>query len=471
MKQRGAEWLFGITLVAGDVVMMGLAFYLAYRLRLLTEHQNIPRFREYLGMLAAHLLTLLAVFAFHRLYYRQRALGHLEEATRVFSATSVGFILSLGLNALLFKDLDYSRLMMVYGWTLTVILLILWRLVYARWRWSLQARGFGKERVLIVGTGEAGRMIFNKIAQSPGLGYEVVGFVEANGTGAPQESNGLRSTVLGAPVLGHPPDLPRLIEEHQVDEVIIGLPEATHQEILHIISHCERERVGIKVFPDVFQIMASEVSIGDLGGLPLLTVRDVALRGWRATVKRAMDVVGATIALMFLSPLMILTALLIKLESPGPVFYVQERMGLDAKPFPMLKFRSMRQDAEAHGPGWTVADDPRRTRLGAFLRRISMDELPQLINVLWGDMSLVGPRPERPVYVEQFRRSIPRYMDRHREKAGITGWAQVNGLRGDTSISERLKYDLWYIENWSLMLDLRILLRTIFRIFTDRSAY
>ncbi|MBC7223011.1 MAG: sugar transferase, partial [Anaerolineae bacterium] len=356
MKRRRAEWLFGLTLVVGDVVMMSLAFYLAYRLRLLTEHQNIPRFREYLGMVAVHLLTLLTVLAFHRLYYRQRALGHLEEAARVFSATSVGFILSLGINAFLFKDLDYSRLMMVYNWGLTVVLLVLWRLVYARWRWALQARGVGRERVLIVGTGEAGRMIFNKIAQSPGLGYDIVGFVEANGSGAPA-GNGLRGTVLGAPVLGRPPDLPRLIEEHQVDEVIIGLPEATHREILNIISHCERERVGIKVFPDVFQIMASEVSIGDLGGLPLLTVRDVALRGWRATVKRVMDVVGAATALVLLSPLMLLTALLIKLESPGPVFYVQERMGLDAKPFPMLKFRSMRQDAEATGPGWTVAND------------------------------------------------------------------------------------------------------------------
>ena len=184
-----------------------------------------------------------------------------------------------------------------------------------------------------------------------------------------------------------------------------------------------------------------------------------------------MDVVGAAVTLVLLSPLMMLTALLIKLESPGPVFYVQERMGLDARPFPLLKFRSMRQDAESTGPGWTVENDPRRTRLGALIRRISIDELPQLINVLWGDMSLVGPRPERPVYVEHFRRSIPRYMDRHREKAGITGWAQVNGLRGDTSISERLKYDLWYIENWSLVLDLRILLRTIFHIGSDRSAY
>ncbi|NLE77070.1 MAG: undecaprenyl-phosphate glucose phosphotransferase [Chloroflexi bacterium] len=469
MNQRRAEWLFGLVLVLGDVLVIVMAFYLGYRLRLLTEHPNIDRFLSYLGMVAVQTATLVLVMAFHRLYFRQRGSGHFEELTRIFSAVSIGFIVGLGTISLLFTDLDYSRLMMVYSWGLTVLLLALWRLIYTRFRWALQARGVGKQRVVIVGTAEPARMIFHKIAQSPGLGYEVVGFVDANGAGAPH--NGPRNAILGAPVLGRPADLPKIIEEHQVEEVIIGLPEATHREILSIIANCEREKVGIKVFPDVFQIMASEVSIGDLGGLPLLTVRDVALRGWRVQAKRAMDVVGAAVALVIFSPLMMLTALLIKLESPGPVFYVQERMGLDARSFPMLKFRSMRQDAESFGPGWTVEGDPRRTRLGTLIRRISVDELPQFVNVLWGDMSLVGPRPERPVYVEQFRRSIPRYMERHREKAGLTGWAQVNGLRGDTSIAERLKYDLWYVENWSLLLDLRIILRTMFRMFADPSAY
>ncbi len=249
------------------------------------------------------------------------------------------------------------------------------------------------------------------------------------------------------------------------------MPEASHQEILTVISRCEREKVSIKVFPDVFQIMASEVSIGDLGGLPLLTVRDIALRGWKLTLKRAVDLIGSAVGLVVLSPLLMLVAFLIKLDSPGPVFYAQERMGLDAKSFWTLKFRSMLKDAEAEtGPVWATKDDPRRTKIGAFIRRFSIDELPQLINVLLGEMSLVGPRPERPVFVEQFRQSIPRYMDRHREKAGITGWAQVNGLRGDTSIAERTKYDLWYTENWSLLLDFKIILRTLIRVFTEYNA-
>jgi exopolysaccharide biosynthesis polyprenyl glycosylphosphotransferase len=219
--------------------------------------------------------------------------------------------------------------------------------------------------------------------------------------------------------------------------------------------------------------MASEVNIGDLGGLPLLTIRDVALQGWKLALKRGMDIVVSGFVLVILSPFLLLMTIMVKLDSPGSVFFVQERMGLDARPFRMIKFRSMRIDAELGGPGWTTPNDPRRTKLGTLMRRFNIDELPQFINVLIGDMSLVGPRPERPVYVEQFRQSIPRYMDRHREKAGITGWAQVNGLRGDTSIIERTKYDLWYIENWSLTLDIRILIRTAFQwlLGLNRNAY
>jgi Undecaprenyl-phosphate glucose phosphotransferase len=305
-------------------------------------------------------------------------------------------------------------------------------------------------------------MILQKIRYLPGLGYEVMGFVD----------DGDQEAVMGIPVLGRIADLPTLIDEHSIDEVIIALPESSHEEILTIISLCERGKVTIKVYPDVFQIMAAQVTIGDLGGLPLLTVRDIALRGWRLTLKRAVDLIGSAIGLVLLSPLMMLVAVLIKLGSPGPVFYTQVRMGLDARPFWVIKFRSMRTDAEAEtGPIWATKDDPRRTRLGAFIRRFSIDEWPQFINVLLGEMSLVGPRPERPVFVEQFKRSIPRYMDRHREKAGLTGWAQVNGLRGDTSIAERTKYDLWYIENWSLLLDFKIILKTIFNTFTSKNAY
>jgi Undecaprenyl-phosphate glucose phosphotransferase len=319
------------------------------------------------------------------------------------------------------------------------------------------------QNTLIVGGGDIGRMILQSIRQSSKLGYRPIGFVD--------DTVG-RHEIAGLPVLGPISGLSMVIREHNIDQVIIGLPEASHDQLLNIISQCDSQHVTVRVFPDLFQIMASPVTIDDLNGVPLLTIRDVALRGWRLALKRGMDLLISAAGLVFISPLMMLIAFLIKLDSPGPVFYAQERVGLDAKPFPVIKFRSMRVDAEEKtGPVWATKDDPRRTRLGTFLRKYSLDELPNLFNVLLGHMSLVGPRPERPVFVEQFKQTVPHYMDRHKEKAGMTGWAQINGLRGDTSIVERTKYDLWYIENWSLLLDIKILVLQLFRWFRDENAY
>lgn len=467
--KRKADLIFGLLLAISDLVMVAGAFCLAYWLRATISPPpvSLPPFAEYVSMLAVQVATIIVVYFFSRLYDLKRNLPHLDEVYRIFAATSIGTVMALVLSSFLFKasalELGYPHLMIVYAWLLTVVLVSVGRMAVLWLRGRLRQRPDLADRLLIVGTGDVGRMILQKAYQVPRLGYHVVGMV--NGESSPG------TQIMGVPVLGSVDDLARLIDEHKVDEVIIGLPELTHQEALTIISRCERGRVAIKIFPDLFQIIASELSIDDLGGLPLLSVRDVALRGWKLTLKRAVDVVGSAMALVVLSPFLMLVAVLIKLESPGPVFYAQERMGLDARPFWCLKFRSMARDAEKNGPGWTSSNDPRRTRLGAILRRLSVDELPQFINVLLGDMSLVGPRPERPIYVDQFRRSIPRYMDRHREKAGMTGWAQVNGLRGDTSIAERTKYDLWYIENWSLWLDFKIIIRTAFSIFGDRHAY
>jgi exopolysaccharide biosynthesis polyprenyl glycosylphosphotransferase len=473
MKSDKTQAVFSTLLVISDALMAMTAFVLAYYIRRDIPWPNPPRdlapLRSYVGMLLIQAASIVIVFFFYRLYHQRRAVSRVDELYAVFGAVSIGAMMSVAITALTFKnsvlDLDFSRAMIIYAWLLTIALVTLGRLIH---NWVLgraRAAGWGRDRVLIVGTGEVAQMILQKIQWSPWLAYEIVGLVAKNGGNHPPEN------VLGEQVLGFTEDLPRLIDEHGVNEVIIALPEASHQETLNIIALCDRSTISVKVFPDVFQFIAGQVGIDDLGGLPLLSVRDVALRGWKLTVKRGVDVLGSMAAMVLLSPLMLLVAILIKLESPGPVFYVQERMGLDARPFSMLKFRSMRQDAEQNGPGWTRPNDPRRTRLGALMRRLNIDELPQFINVLIGDMSLVGPRAERPVYVDQFRKSIPRYMDRHREKAGITGWAQVNGLRGDTSITERTKYDLWYIENWSLLLDLKIMIRTVMQFFSDRNAY
>jgi Undecaprenyl-phosphate glucose phosphotransferase len=463
MRRRTPLFFTG-SLVIVDAFMAGLAFFLGYQLRLRSDYQNILPFSAYWSMAIVHVAAILIVFFFYRLYHRQRSLSYIDQFYSIFGAASVGIIIAIAFISFFFKNqLDYPRLMMVYVWILTILLTSLGRALQSRLQLTLQAWGWGEQRVLIIGVGDVGRIVMQKIRRSPELGYRVVGFVD--------DKTEVKA-VHNSPVLGTTDNLSELIDTEDIKEVIIAMPDASHHEILKIVSKCDQGKVSIKVFPDVFQIMASEVSIGDLGGLPLLSVRDTAMHGWRLTVKRGVDIAGGALGLVLLSPIMMLLAILIKLESAGPVFFTQERMGLDGKQFMMLKFRSMRTDAEVEtGPVWATTDDNRRTRLGATIRRLSIDEFPQLVNVLVGDMSLVGPRPERPVFVEQFKRSIPRYMDRHREKAGITGWAQINGLRGDTSIIERTKYDLWYIENWSLALDFRIMVRTLIQIFNDRNAY
>jgi exopolysaccharide biosynthesis polyprenyl glycosylphosphotransferase len=356
--------------------------------------------------------------------------------------------------------------MFFYVLVFSVLLVVMGREVYRAVRHILRRHGVDRENLLIVGVGKIARDITRKIQSSPQLGFNIVGIVSAR---AKQKGN-----VLGVPIIGDDyHQIPYLLDAYSVEQVIIALPDAQRSELVDLISMCRRGRVDIKIYPDMFAYVARDMSVDELGGVPLLTVRDIALRGWKLSLKRGLDAVGSVLGLVFLSPFMLLTAILVRMESPGSVFYTQERMGLDGRPFQMIKFRSMRADAETNGPGWTVQDDPRVTRLGRFLRRTSWDEIPQLINVLLGDMSLVGPRPERPMYVQQFRERIPRYMERHREKAGMTGWAQANGLRGDTSIEERTSYDLWYVENWSLWLDIKIIIRTILNIVLrrDENAY
>ena len=463
--QRSSNWILKLATVVMDAAMIAAAFYAAYTLRRITAYPrplNPRPFSFYGGMMLIHVSTILVTFFFYRLYHVKRGLSTIDKAYTIMAAVSFGTVASVAVTSFVYKnELDYPRAMVIYAWLLAIIFVIFGRVFTDYLQTHFRIRH--PTRVLVVGAGDVGRMILQKITQSPGLGYEPVGFVD--------DTPG-RTDAAGLPVLGPTTHLAYLIREHNIQEAIIGLPEASHEHILDLISQCEREKAVVRVFPDVFQIIASDIGIDDLNGLPLLTIRDVALRGWRLALKRSMDVLVSAAVMVFISPLMLLIALLVKLDSPGPVFYAQERMGLDAKPFQVLKFRSMRAEAEKEtGPVWTRQDDPRKTRFGAFIRKHSLDELPQFINVLLGDMSLVGPRPERPVFVEQFRQIVPRYMERHKEKAGITGWAQVNGLRGDTSIVERTKYDLWYIENWSLLLDIKILIRTFFGIFKDKNAY
>lgn len=464
MHRRSNFWLNLLVLLT-DLGMAAMAYYLAYELRMrvpIPTPLNLGPFSVYTGQLVTHVLSVGVTFFFFRLYHSSPGGSRIDLFYRILSAVSTATLLATALSFLTLRtDQGLTRGLIIYHWALSAVLITIGRALTGRLAGYVRRRN--PERLLLVGTGEVARMILQKTLQSR-LGYRLVGFVGPSD--GPQD-------VAGLPVLGTASDLARLIREYHVDEVIIALADASHEDLMELVAICEAEHAMVRIFPDLFQIMAAEVAISDLDGLPMLTVRDVALRGWKRAVKRGMDLIVSGVGLVLLSPFLMLIAGLVRLGSKGPVFYAQERVGLDGKPFPMLKFRSMRVDAEADsGPVWASEDDPRKTRLGGLLRRTSIDELPQLINVFLGDMSLVGPRPERPVFVEQFRQVVPRYMERHAEKAGMTGWAQVNGLRGDTSIVERTKYDLYYVENWSFFFDLKIILRTIVNILRgDRNAY
>ncbi len=468
--RRNYQTLITFSLLLADLISIVFAFYLAFRLRILIplpEKASNLNFVDFLPLIALQIVAIQSAFFFGRMYHRRRSRVGSDEISSIVSSTSIGMLISIAVASLTLKSssgaFDYSRGMVIYAWVLTVLFVIIMRWLQSRLQRTLQARGYGRTRVVVIGNDEPATAVVQRIMQSPRLGYDIIGHI-------PFDEN--LTALTNVRNLGDLDALGSIVAHEEIDEVIIATPQASDDDMLRIISRCDRSTISIKVYPDVFQIMAGQMTISELGGLPLLNVRDVALRGWKVSLKRAMDVMISAFLLVIGSPLLLLVAILVKLDSRGPAFFAQERMGLDGKRFSMIKFRSMRVDAEAQST-WTVKDDPRRTRLGTFLRRFNIDELPQLINVLVGDMSIVGPRPEQPRYVDEFRKRIPRYMERHREKSGITGWAQVNGMRGDTSIEERTKYDLWYIENWSVWLDIQIILRTIINTILgrDENAY
>jgi Undecaprenyl-phosphate glucose phosphotransferase len=508
-RDRLLRPLYVAALLANDVGATAVAFGTAYWLLVSTNERAAatqPPLVAYTGSLAVLMGALVLTFALLRLYIPRRDTSHLDLLGAVAQAVTIANVVALAVEGFATRSVDVPRFVLVGCLVGSIVLIWLGRALLHTGLALLRRHGWDEARVLIVGAGDQGRLLHEKILAAPELGYRVVGYLDEPGSGGPPpppnpggspnvayslsrigtegeplppsggELRDPPDTALDgplAPILGPPGDLARIVREYGIGEVLVALPSLSHQQIVALAGSCARERVNVKVFPDVFQIMANEVTTSELSGLPLVRIRDVALRGWNRALKRATDLTLSAVLLVLLAPLLLVLALVVKATSPGgPAFYGQERLGLDGRPFQLLKFRSMRVDAEAGtGPVMARPDDDRTTTLGKLMRRLSIDELPQLVNVLLGEMSLVGPRPERPHFVQQFAHAIPRYADRHQEKAGMTGWAQVNGLRGQTSIEERTRYDLFYVEHWSLLFDLKIMLKTLAAIVRDRNAY
>jgi Undecaprenyl-phosphate glucose phosphotransferase len=467
MLKRHSQLIEGAMFLADLAITAGawcLAFWLRFNTGWIPAEKGIPDFDRYLQVLPAVLLLAALSYRYCRFYSARRSDSLLVEWFDIARAQVMLFLLLTGAT-FLYRDYEFSRFVFAFFLALNLCALSLERTA-ARLtlRWA-RRHGWNVRRALIVGAGRSGQELVLSLRRRRWMGIVPVGYAD-------DRAERMDRRFHRVAVLGRTEDVGKLIREHAVDQVYVALPAREHEAFERVMAALSEETVDIRVIPDITSFDALNHSVSEIDGLPVILLRESPLFGWNLLLKRAVDFAFSFAVLLLISPLLLLIALAVKLSSPGPVFYGQERMGLDGRLFRMWKFRSMRVDAEAQsGAKWATADDPRKTKLGSFLRKTSLDELPQFWNVLVGDMSVVGPRPERPVFIDEFKKSIPRYMLRHKMKAGITGWAQVNGWRGNTSLKKRIQYDIYYIENWSLWLDVRIVILTVVRGFVNPNAY
>lgn len=452
-----------------DGIVLVLSYWLSWVVRFILpifgqEKEGVLSFGTYMGLLVFVVPCYLILYYACGLYTPKRVQGRRLEFANIVEANTLGF---LGIILMLYmtKELNISRTMLGIFWGLNSFLEFLERnaIRYALRR--MRRMGYNQKHILLVGYSRAAEEYINRIIDNPQWGYTVRGILDDHVPAG--------TVYRGIKVLGRIANLPVILPENRLDEIAITLGLNEYFRLEEIVSLCEKSGVHTKFIPDYNNIIPTKPYTEDLMGLPVVNIRYVPLTNtFNAMVKRLMDVIGASVCILLFSPVMLFAVLGIKLTSPGPLIYRQVRVGLHNRSFEMYKFRSMEVQPEAEEKkAWTVKNDPRVTGIGKFMRKTSIDELPQLFNVLKGDMSLVGPRPERPFFVEKFREEIPRYMVKHQVRPGMTGWAQVNGYRGDTSIRKRIDCDLYYIENWTVGLDIKILFLTVFRGFVNKNAY
>lgn len=420
--------------------------------------------QEYMRVLLFLVPEYLLLYYIFQLYTPKRVQGRRLEAWRIIQANVIG-LMTFILVLYLAREPDFSRTMMFIFFCVNVFVEIVGRNILREELRNIRKKGYNQKHILLVGYSRAAEQYVDRIRANPEWGYIVRGILADN---KPRGTE-----YRGVKVLGRTENLTIVLPENKLDEIVITLGLAEYHKLEHIVGMCEKSGVHTKFIPDYNNIIPTKPYTEDLLGLPVVNIRHVPLsNALNALLKRGVDLFGAVTALLLFSPVMAVTALVIKLTSPGPLIFKQERIGFQNKPFLMYKFRSMVvQDEKKEKGGWTTQNDPRVTKFGKFIRKTSIDELPQLFNVLKGNMSLVGPRPERPQFVEKFSEEIPRYRVKHQVRPGLTGWAQVNGYRGDTSIRRRIEYDLYYIENWTLGFDFKIIFLTFFKGFVNKNAY
>ena len=461
--------VFNRLMVIIDAAITAASFMLAYFFKFYILNDGpgpgVLPVTDYLLLLVFIVPMYMLIYYLCSVYAPKRTVRRRFEIYGILKANTIGIIALIIILFMILRMFYVSRSVMAFFYVFNVFFTSCFRYYLRKILRTFRKKGYNLKHILIVGYSRAAEEYIDRLTDNPQWGYVACGILDNHvpaGTG-----------YKGGKGLGTLGNLEIILPENKMDEIAIALSLKDYDYLEHIVGICEKSGVHTKFIPDYNSLIPSRPYTEDLQGLPVINIRYVPLTNTgNMMVKRAMDIVGSLFGIILTSPIMILSAILVKLSSPGPIIFKQERVGLHNKPFYMYKFRSMElQSPKEEKKAWTVKNDPRVTGVGKILRRTSLDELPQLFNILKGDMSLVGPRPERPLFVEKFKEEIPRYMVKHQVRPGLTGWAQVNGLRGDTSIRKRIEYDIYYIENWTLGFDIKIILMTFFTGFINKNAY
>ncbi len=454
------------TYILNDSAMIFLGFLFSYWLRfnsgLIEVTKGIPPIIFYLRAFILEVIVWVAVFQFFDLYSEKLKYSRIDEAYSLLIGTISATLIMMALT-FWYREFTYSRIMILIAWFAIFLFLLISRFMLRWFAVLLLRRGLGVKRLVIFGMNPEAIDIKKKVTMNRNLGYEFIGFIDEDDKKQDSESEN---------ILGSLKDYKKIITDERINSIIWTIEGFNHKYLIEIMEYFEQIDCEIKIVSDIFGLITTKVQVENLDGIPTLTVKSLPLHGFNVFLKRIFDIIFSLAVIILFSIPYLIIAILIKATSKGPVFFKQERVTKDLKNFIMLKYRTMVEEAEKEtGPTWTTKDDERITKIGKFLRKTSLDEMPQFLNVLKGDMSVVGPRPERPFFVEKVQKDISKYNSRHKVKCGITGWSQVNKLRGNVSIKERTKSDLYYVENWSFFLDIKIILRTLFEFLFHKNAY
>lgn len=469
--QRKNDLLIPLIAFVSDVIAFEAAFLLSYWLRFfspLTEHfevtLGVPPVESYVTASFVFIPVFLLVFRSRALYGTRRNIHLSDEFFMLVRLITIGMMIMMSAT-FFYREFSFSRGVFILLWVTSIITVTTGRFFVLKFEQGLYRRRKELKSVVIVGKNSTAEHLSQLFTHHLALGYEVLGYYAES----PAEP---ASPLASSRYLGQISDVPNDILQLRIQTVLVALSHHQQDQLIELLRNTEGKNIEFMMVPDMLELMTSRIRIQEIEGIPFIKLKDIPMSTWNKVLKRGFDLVFSAAALIAALPVMAAVALIIKFTSRGPVFYIQERVGLDGVSFPLIKFRSMRIDAEKHtGPVRNTKEDNRATGIGKILRRTSLDELPQLFNVLAGQMSIVGPRPERPFFVEQFKSRIPKYLERHRVKTGMTGWAQVNGLRGNVPIEDRTKFDIYYVENWSLVFDIKIILKTIRAVIFADDAY